>query len=48
MSDIHHTQAIKDHWEREDLNTAIRDALIESGKDLNALTLDDLAPLESV
>jgi sarcosine/dimethylglycine N-methyltransferase len=46
MSDIHPTQAIKDHWEREDLSEAIRTALIESGKDLNALTLDDLAPFD--
>jgi SAM-dependent methyltransferase len=40
------TQTIKDHWEREDLSEAIRDALIESGKNLNALTLDDLAPFD--
>jgi len=40
------TQAIKDHWEREDLSEAIRSALIESGKDLDALTLDDLAPFD--
>ena len=39
-------QNIKDHWEREDLSEAIRAALIESGKDLNALTLDDLAPFD--
>jgi SAM-dependent methyltransferase len=46
MNDTNHTQAIKDHWEREDLSEAIRVALIESGKDLNALTLDDLAPFD--
>ena len=40
------SQNIKDHWEREDLSEAIRSALLESGKDLNALTLDDLAPLD--
>jgi SAM-dependent methyltransferase len=39
-------QNIKDHWEREDLSEAIRLALIESGKDLHALTLDDLAPFD--
>jgi len=39
-------QNIKDHWEREDLSDSIRAALIESGKDLNALTLDDLAPFD--
>jgi len=40
------SQNLKDHWEREDLSEAIRAALIESGKDLNALTLDDLAPFD--
>jgi ubiquinone/menaquinone biosynthesis C-methylase UbiE len=39
-------QNIKDHWEREDLSETIRSALIESGKDLHALTLDDLAPFD--
>ena len=37
---------IKDHWEREYLSEAIRAALVESRKDLNELTLDDLAPLD--
>jgi len=37
---------IKNHWEREYLSEAVRDALIESGKDLKALTLDDLAPFD--
>jgi len=46
MSDSHHTQTTKDHWEREDLSAAILAALRESGKDLDALTLDDLAPLD--
>ncbi len=46
MNNIHNPQEIKDHWEREDLSAAIRAALIESGKNLNALTLDDLAPLD--
>jgi SAM-dependent methyltransferase len=40
------SQNIKDHWERQDLNDSIRATLIESGKDLNALTLDDLAPFD--
>ena len=40
------TQNIKDHWERKDLSEAIRVVLIESGKDLNGLTLDDLAPFD--
>jgi len=46
MTNEHNTQTIKDHWDREDLSEAIRNALIESGKDLNALTLDDLAPFD--
>ena len=46
MSDIHKTQDIKDHWEREDLSTAILAALRESGKDLDTLTIDDLAPFD--
>jgi len=46
MSDSHHIQTIKDHWEREDLSAAILAALRESDKDLDALTLDDLAPLD--
>ena len=40
------TQNIKDPWEREDLSEAILSALRESGKNLHALTLDDLAPLD--
>jgi SAM-dependent methyltransferase len=40
------SQNIKDHWEREDLSEAIRSALIDSGKDLKSLTLDDLAPFD--
>ena len=46
MTDEHNSQTIKDHWERKDLSEAIRSALIESGKDLNTLTLDDLALLD--
>ena len=46
MNDIHRTQTIKDHWERDDLSQAIRDALIASGKKLDALTLDNLAPFD--
>lgn len=46
MSDTLPLQAIKEHWERKDLSEAILDALTESGKNLNALTLDDLAPFD--
>jgi len=46
MNDNHHTQAVKEHWEREDLSEAILAALRESGKNLDALTLDELAPFD--
>ncbi len=46
MNDINRTQQIKAHWEREDLGEAILAALRESGKNLNALNLDDLAPFD--
>ncbi len=39
-------QDIKDHWDRDRLSEAIRDALVASGKPLDALTIDDLAPLD--
>src|SRR4051794_41787984 len=34
------------YWERAGLGQAILDALAASGKDLDALTVDDLAPLD--
>jgi SAM-dependent methyltransferase len=37
---------IRAHWAREHLTEAILDALREAGKDLDALTLDDLAPFD--
>ena len=46
MSKSHHTQDIKNHWDRDGLSQAIRDALIASGKSLDALTIDDLTPLD--
>ena len=46
MNNKHNTQVIKDHWEREDLSEAILSALRESGKNLAALTLEDLAPFD--
>lgn len=39
-------QNIKDHWERDGLSQAIHNALLDSGKSLDALTIDDLAPLD--
>lgn len=41
------TQAsVKDHWERHGLGDAIRDALVASGLDLGALTVESLAPFD--
>jgi ubiquinone/menaquinone biosynthesis C-methylase UbiE len=34
------------HWERQDLERKILDALAAAGKDVNALTIDDLAPAD--
>lgn len=34
------------HWEREGLERAILDALVAAGKDLERLTIDDLAPTD--
>ena len=39
-------RAIGDYWGREELGQAILDALSASGKDLDALTIDDLAPFD--
>jgi SAM-dependent methyltransferase len=38
------TQAIEAYWSREGIGQTILDALAASGKDLKALTIDDLAP----
>jgi hypothetical protein len=38
--------AISDYWAREGLGRAILDALAAAGKDLDALTIDDLAPAD--
>ena len=46
MSDQHDIQTVKDYWARAELGEAIHNALIESGKNLNSLTPDDLAPLD--
>lgn len=37
---------VKEHWERDGLSGAILDALAASGKDLGALTIRDLSPLD--
>ena len=46
MPDEISRQAIKRHWERENLSEVIRAALIASGNRLEALTLDNLAPFD--
>ncbi len=38
--------AVRDHWERSGLSAAIREALVGSGIDLGALTVEDLAPFD--
>ena len=43
MDDAH---AANDYWGRAGLDRAIVDALIAAGKDLSALTIDDLAPAD--
>ncbi len=40
------TRSINEHYGREDLGAAILAALQERGKDIDALTVDDLAPIE--
>ena len=46
VKDEHRIQEIRKHWERPGLSDAILSALTESGKSLDALTIDDLAPLD--
>jgi hypothetical protein len=46
MADASHVQLINDYWGRDGLEQAILDALAASGKHLDALTIDDLSPLD--
>jgi ubiquinone/menaquinone biosynthesis C-methylase UbiE len=46
MSDASNIQAINDYWGREGLEQAILEALAAAGKNLDALTIDDLAPAD--
>jgi SAM-dependent methyltransferase len=46
VSDTHPFHEIRNHWERNGLREAILAALKESGQNLDALTVDDLAPLD--
>ena len=38
--------SVRDHWERTGLSAEIRDALVASGRDPGALTIEDLAPFD--
>ena len=46
MSDVSYVQTIDDYWGRDDLGQAILDVLAASCKNLDALTIDDLAPMD--
>lgn len=43
-----HTQSVAGHYDRDDIAGAIRAVLLSEGKDLDALTIDDLAPADEV
>ena len=44
MGNTDNIQAIHDYWGRDGLEQAILDALAAAGKNLDALSIDDLAP----
>ena len=46
MDEVGYTYAVNQHWGRNDLGQAILNALSAQGKDLDALTIDDLAPMD--
>jgi SAM-dependent methyltransferase len=46
MGEVSDDRAINDYWGRNGLGQAILEALVASGKNLEALTVDDLAPLD--
>ena len=46
MGDTSNVQAINDYWGREGLGQTILDALAAAGINLDALTIDDLAPTD--
>ena len=46
MSSNNNAGAGSDHWGRDGLGQAILDALAASGKDLDSLNIDDLAPMD--
>jgi len=46
MNDRHRLRSVTVYWERDGLGARIFEALAELGKPLDALTIDDLAPLD--
>src|SRR2546426_9889755 len=46
MGDTSNAQRINDYWGRDGLGQAILNALAATGKNLDALTIDDLAPAD--
>jgi SAM-dependent methyltransferase len=46
MDDLTRAGGIQAYWDREGLEGAILAALVAAGKDLDALTVDDLAPVD--
>ena len=46
MSNDNDAGADGDYWGRDGLEQSILDALAAAGKDLDALTIDDLAPMD--
>ena len=46
MAEVINLQATNDYWGRDGLGQAILDALAASGKNLDGLTIDDLAPVD--
>ena len=46
MEDSDRLQAVNAHWSREGLGQTILDSLVASGKRLDALTIEDLAPVD--
>lgn len=46
MRDPHDAQTISHYWGRNGLDQAILNALVEMGKSLDTLSIDDLAPLD--
>jgi len=46
LGDAEDPRTLREYWARSGLGAAILDALNASGKDLDALTVDDLAPMD--